>query len=118
MNLIEKKEKVIESYSKCLDKKLAYRKANLTDQEVELLNNDRDFQDRMLFFLIEKREQLVQQMYNHALSANEKISLSATLELGRMIYPEVFRGTAFTDTERPLTADDVEAFFNESAIKE
>ena len=118
MNLIEKKEKIIESFARCLDKRLAYKKVRLTEEEAEILDQDQDFQDRMLFFLIEKREQLVQQMYNHALSANEKISLSATLELGRMIYPEVFRGTAFTDTERPLTADDVEAFFNESAIKE
>lgn len=116
MNLIEKKEKIIESFARCLDKRLAYKKVRLTEEEAEILDQDQDFQDRMLFFLIERREALIQQMYNHATSANEKISLTATIELGKMIYPEVFRG-GIMDDDKTTDADEAVRFFNEHSNK-
>lgn len=112
MDIAEKKEIAVECYSRTYDKRLAYRKALFSSEEIDAVEKDEDFQQRLSYYLILKREALVTQLSNLSTSDNEKISLSATLELGKIIYPDSFSGTLHKDDRGSITSQDVEEFFN------
>lgn len=90
MNITEKKEVVYSSYEKSFDKEMAYKKALLTAEEVQILNEDKEFQQRIEYCLILEREEIIQKLRSFKNSYNEKISFDATKELGRILYPEFF----------------------------
>ncbi len=91
-NLKEKKEVIITSYSKLFDKEVAYAKVNLTESEREHLDNDEEFQDRLSFFLIEEQEKIIEKMRSFVDSPDDKIAFKATVDLGKILYPEFFDG--------------------------
>ena len=97
MNLDEKKEIIVGSYSQTFDREMAYSKVGLTDEEKLELNLDLMFQRRLELFLIEERELIIRTLRNHMLSGNEKISFQATMEMGKILYPEFFNNSKPAD---------------------
>jgi hypothetical protein len=90
MSLAEKREIVYECYCLSLDKEMAYKKAQLKDEEIKLLNEDYDFQERLDICLIQEKEDIIFRLKNLTKSENPNVALNATKELGRLIYPELF----------------------------
>lgn len=91
MKLSEKKELIVQSYSRTFDKDMAYIKVGLTQEEKELLDQDDDFQERLQIFLIEERENIIEKFKDFMDSDDEKISFKATNELAKVLYPDFFK---------------------------
>ena len=89
MDLSEKKERIYQSYKESFDKKMAYKKVGVSEDEAKLIDNDAEFQDRLQFLLIEEKERIIRRFRNMAQSDNEQIALKANTELGKMLYPEM-----------------------------
>lgn len=89
MDLSEKKERIYQSYKESFDKKMAYKKVGVSDDEIKLIDSDAEFQDRLQFLLIEEKERIIRRFRNMAQSDNEQIALKANTELGKMLYPEM-----------------------------
>lgn len=90
MDWNEQKEIVVECFSKTFDKEMSYEKACLTEEEILELERDKSFQSRLNLFLIEQRENLMKRLNDLSSSNDEKISLKATIELGKYVYPSKF----------------------------
>jgi len=89
MDINEKKERIYQSYKESFDKKMAYKKVGVSEDEAKLIDSDAEFQDRLQFLLIEEKERIIRRFRNMAQSDNEQIALKANTELGKMIYPEM-----------------------------
>jgi hypothetical protein len=98
--LAEKKELILASYSLAFDREMAYAKVSLTKDERELLKDDEEFQSRLANVLINQREKLIRQLNSLSNSVDEQISLKATLELGKILYPTGFSRTGDDDPEK------------------
>lgn len=99
MDIDEKKEVVYESFSRSFDKDMAYKKALLSLEDMETLNNDIEFQQRLDQCLIIEKEKLIQNLRSFMDSENEKVSFEATKELSKLLYPEFFKSK---DAKDPL----------------
>ena len=88
VDIAEKKERILLSFREAFDKEMAYRKLGVTQAEKDLLDGDAEFQDRLMFILIEERERIIRRFQNLAISENEQVALKANTELGKMLYPE------------------------------
>lgn len=97
MNLDEKKEMVVESYSKTLDKEMAYTKAGLTEEEKVALEVDPEFQERLKIFLINERENIISNFRKFMDSEDEKVSYKATTDFARVVYPDFFNAPTEDD---------------------
>lgn len=109
MDIEIKKELAIESYKLTFDKDLAYAKAEMTEDEIKLLENDPEFQTRLNYFLVLEREEIVREFKNLLKSPDEKIRFATIKELGPLIYPAFFNRNK--DGRRPVTPEEVLAFF-------
>lgn len=90
MTLDEKKEMVVKSYSQTFDKDMAYTKVGVTDEERILLDNDKDFQNRLAIFLIEEREKIISKLRSFMDSDDEKTAFKATTDLAQVLYKDFF----------------------------
>ena len=90
-DLAQIKEQIVESYSRTFDKDMAYIKVGLTPEEIEILEKDEDFQNRLYIHKINECEVLIERLRKFKDSEDDKIALKATIELGQNIYPEFFR---------------------------
>ena len=90
--LNEKKERIVESYSKLFDLSLAYDKNGTTQEERKLLDEDESFQGRIKYFLIKAREDVFHDLKDIADcgSKDDNVRLRAILELGKIVYPQKF----------------------------
>lgn len=111
MDIETKKELAVGTYELTFDKGLAYTKAELTEEEKGELDHDEEFQSRLNYFLVLKREELAQKFWGLLKSQDEKIVLKTILELGPLVYPDFFNRNK--GDKKPLTADEVTEFFNE-----
>ena len=85
----EKKEQIYNSYKESFDKKMAYKKVGLTEDESKEMDSDTEFQDRLQILLIAERERIIRRFRNMAESENEQVALKANTELGKMLYPDM-----------------------------
>lgn len=90
MELQEIKEIIVRSYSKTFDKKMAYKKAGLSNADIIILEEDEEFQERLDYYLIEAREKYINNLKTFMDSENEKIAYEATLKMSELIYPDFF----------------------------
>jgi hypothetical protein len=90
MDIEEKKEQIVQSYSKTFDKNMAYVKVGLSEEEVQQLENDNEFQTRLHIFLINEREKIIQNLREFMHSDDEKISFRATVDLAKVLYGDFF----------------------------
>ena len=104
MSIEEKKEIALASYSKTFDILSAYKKANLSDEEIKLLSSDPEFQARMDYFLILEQERIVTALKTLSESENEVVKLKSVLELGKILYPQKFI-SAFEDKPQKIEVD-------------
>lgn len=109
MDIEIKKEIAIEAYQKTFDKEMAYVKAELSAEEIVSLDLDQEFQARLTYFLVLKREELVSEFWNLVKSPDEKIKLRAIIEMGPLIYPTFFNRSK--GDRKPISADEVLEFF-------
>lgn len=98
-NLEEKKELIVQSFSRTFDKEMAYTKVGLTEDEKEFLRMDSKFQERLDYKLITEREKLVDSLKGFTdpvdekkgfKAIDEKIRFKATMELLHVLYPTFF----------------------------
>lgn len=90
----EKKEMIIDSYCKSYDKDLAYSKCGLTKEEINLLEKDSFFQERLIFYKSEHREKLISKLEDLTTqAAKDEVKLKSLIKLGEIIHPEVFSNT-------------------------
>lgn len=90
MDIYEKKELILRSFSEAFDKDMAYKKVGLTDLERETLEHDTEFQDRLDLCLINEREKIIRKLNNFSVSENDQVAFKATIELGKILYPSFF----------------------------
>lgn len=88
--LNEKKDFILDSFKRSFDKELAYSKSQVTDKEREALENDKDFQALIRYYLIAEQERLVTSLRELLDSDKEDIKLKATMALGKILYPSRF----------------------------
>ena len=93
MELTEKKELIVQSFQESYDKDMAYRKLGLTEEEKVLLDGDKEFQQRLDYFLILKRETLIRRLDILCTAENDATALKAILELGKILYTDAFEKT-------------------------
>lgn len=90
VNIDEIKEEVIASYSRTFDKDMAYDKVGISDKMRTTLEQDKEFQQRMKYFLIVEREKIIQNLRTFMDSDDEKISFKATTDMAQFLYPDFF----------------------------
>lgn len=115
MDIEIKKELAVSTYQITFDRELAYTKAEFTEDEIKQLDSDQEFQDRLNYFLVLKKEELATEFWSLIKSPDEKVRLKTILELGPLIYPEFFNRNKVND--KSITADEVRAFFDELTDK-
>lgn len=108
MGLREKKEVAVDAFRNTYDKELAYTKAGCTEEEIVLLEQDTEFQERLTYYLIEQKEELVLAARRLLESEDPKISYNAIFKLGELIYPEFFLKT---QKKQLFDLEDVASFF-------
>ena len=100
---LQKQERIIDCFSTSLDKDSAYILCEVTEEEKCLLENDKDFQTRLNFYLAREKESLIKELKTLSQSLNENIKLKAIEALGKMIYPERFYFEPEAPKKEPLT---------------
>ena len=90
MTLDEKKEIVVESFKRTFDKGMAYEKATLTEDEIDTLNEDQEFQSRLQFYIIQERERVINNYRTFMDSDNDRLAFEATKDFAKLLYPEYF----------------------------
>lgn len=90
MMIEEKKELVLGTFRSLLDLGASYTLHQLSPEEIKQLDEDDSFQARVKFYEIIRKQEIIQNLITLSGSENEKIALSATMELGKIIYPEKF----------------------------
>lgn len=90
MTLDEKKEVVVESFKRTFDKGMAYEKATLTEDEIDSLNDDQEFQSRLQFYIIQEREMVINNYRTFMNSDNDRLAFEATKDFAKLLYPEYF----------------------------
>ena len=114
MDLRDKQEIAVAAFSKTYDKDLAYKKARCTDEEIALLEADQEFQERLEYYLIEQKEDLVEAVKELLDDDDPKIKSQAIFKLGELIYPEFF----LRQTKKTLIdVEDIVDFFSQSVRK-
>ena len=101
MTLDEKKEVIIESYRKTFDKNMAYNKASLSEDEIDVLDNDEEFQDILYFYVIKERESIIENYRSFMDSVNERLAFEATKDFAKLLYPEYFIESKIANKIRP-----------------
>ncbi len=103
LNMDQKKEIIYNSYSITLDIELAYKKADVTDAEIDKIEADDEFQYRLAIAEAEVKEDLIKKLNNIAESSkvNPKTQLTAIVELGNVLY-----GDRFSKTKKPSDGDE------------
>lgn len=91
-NLDQKKEIVYRSYSVTLDIELAYKKADVSEAEIEKIEADEEFQYRLAISEAELKEGLISKLKSIADDdkVNHKTKLQAIVELGNILYDDKF----------------------------
>ena len=115
--LANKKEYVVQAYQASFDREMAYKKCGVTDEEAKFLNQDQEFQDRLLYFLIEEREEILSDLRNLCKSEKEEVRLKATLARGKMFYASRFDEDSKIETPQTQKVDVVVHNTIELAIK-
>lgn len=90
MGLAEKKEIITASYMKSFDKDSAYLIGELTDEEKEILDKDKQYQDFLRLLLIQRQNEIMDRLYRLTGSVDEGIARSSLNDYGRIVYPERF----------------------------
>lgn len=90
MDIIEKKEIIVDCYSKTFDKQMAYNKSGVTELEITELELDKEFQSRLELFLIEEKEDLIRELKSFKTSLDDRVKFKAIIELGKYLYPARF----------------------------
>ena len=103
----EKKELIVDSYIKTYDKDLAYKTHSLSEEEINFLEEDKDFQDRLLFYESKKKETLIDKLSDLMESEKEEIQLKATMALGEIIYPKKFKSSSGSEPVNIFTGDNI-----------
>ncbi len=100
----QKKEIIYNSYSITLDIELAYKKADVTDAEIDKIEADDEFQYRLAIAEAEVKEDLIRKLNNIAESSkvNPKTQLTAIVELGNVLY-----GDRFSKTKKPSDGNEI-----------
>ena len=109
-SFLNKKEVVVDCYAVTLDIQLAYEKACLTREEMDFLDHDHSFKQRLTYFLVKEKEKIVSQIKTLMYSYDEKISLKAITDMGKYIYPAFF-------TPRAVFSEEIESIFTEEEAK-
>ena len=92
MELAEKKELILAKYKLSFDKDIAYTAMELTDEEIEGLDNDAKFQARLSCILTAEKENIIRKLRGFMDQADDiKIAFQATTDLGKILYPELFK---------------------------
>lgn len=91
MDINEKKELAFNSYKKSFDKTLAYQRAGMTDEEIELVDADETYQQRLSLALSTEQERIIGRLRDFMDCEDLKISFQATTDLGKILYPEFFK---------------------------
>ena len=91
MGIEEIKEVIAQSYAKTFDKQMAYTKVGLTTEEIEDLEMDESFQERLKLILIAERERIINNLRTFMDAENEKIAYQATKDFALLLYPEYFK---------------------------
>lgn len=114
--LDEKAEMVLEAYKLSFDKTCAYAKVGLTPEEVETLEKDTDFQQRLMYFLVRERERVLTRL-REVSEASDKLDtrLKALIKTGEILWPEKFSNT---DKQVPITPVEVSIKVENEKTKE
>lgn len=91
MDTAEKKELIINSFKKSFDKVMAYQTACLTEEEIDQLESDPAFQSRMTGLIISEKEKIIANLREFMDCPDDKIAFNATIEYGKILYPEMFK---------------------------
>ena len=92
MELAEKKELILAKYKLSFDKDIAYTAMELTDEEIEGLDNDAKFQARLSCILTAEKENIIRKLRGFMDQTDDvKIAFQATTDLGKILYPELFK---------------------------
>ena len=101
----ETKQMIINSYRVTFDKATAYMQPGLTKDDISFLEKDQIFQENLFFYLVQERERILTVLKNlsESVTAKDEIRLKATIELGKVIWPEMFqpRDKTILLTEKP-----------------
>lgn len=87
----EIKEAIVNSFAKTFDKDMAYDKHGLSLEQRTELDEDQEFLDRLNYFLIEEREQIITRYRKFMDSLDDKIAYKATQDFARLIYTDFFK---------------------------
>ena len=100
----EKIEVLFDSFERTLDYNIACLRADLTPGEREQADKDETLHARMAIYIADEKEELIANMRSLAKSNFDNVKLRATLELGKMIYAEVFSDKA-KGTDEPVNVN-------------
>ena len=121
LTLEEKKEMVIDCYKKTFDKKVAYSKCFLNEDEIFLLEKDESFKSRLNYYLAIKKEKRVQRLEQLMDFADkDEVCLKAAIKLGEIIYAEAFKEAKDNETRLVLPAEtqkQLEEIFTSGSIE-
>jgi len=101
--LEEKKQLVLDFYQKSYDYDLALKTYEVTDEERDLLEEDSLYCYKMQLIDSTMKAELVQGLVHLSSASNkrENVRLEAIKQLGRMLYPEVFKKSDSNDDNEP-----------------
>ena len=100
----EKIEVLFYSFERTLDYDIACLRADLTPEEQDRADNDETLHARIALCIADEKEALITNMRDLTKSNFANIKLRATIELGKIVYPEVF-GDKAKGTEQPVNVN-------------
>ena len=110
-NLEQKMENVVRTFEKTLDYDLALYTHNVSDKERELMEKDDVHMARLRYIEEEVKASIVTTLKKLSeKSTNDKVKLSATVELGKVVYRERF----MPKDERQVSDVKVEVYMPEN----
>ena len=91
MSIPEKMESIVSAYSGTYDYELSLKMYNVTDEERKVMEDDRFFLLRLNQIEQKCKTTIIQRLNDISTNAkNEAVKLSATMELGKILYRERF----------------------------
>jgi len=91
MSTAEKMEAIVSAYSGTYDYELSLKMYNVCDEERKIMEDDRFFLLRLNKLEQACKANIIQKLINISETArNESVKLSATVELGKILYRERF----------------------------
>ena len=89
--IVELAEVVYQNYTRGLDLDIAFLKADTSEEDQQTLLDDTVFTRRINLFKAEKKEELIEGLYELKSSENEGIKLQVLMKLGKIIYRTKFK---------------------------